>query len=229
MSPAKKSLNRIKNNVPIGTIYSILDKEVTKYKVPIVDLIQVQTKDPYKVLVATILSARTGDKTTADAARRLFTVAPTMQSLSSLTPEVIEKLIYPVGFYKNKTAFLKKLPKTLNEKFGGVIPDTVDELITLDGVGRKTANLVVAVGFDKPAICVDVHVNRIMNRLGYIKTKTPYESEMMLRKKLPKKYWKEINRLLVAFGQNICRPQSPKCSICPISKYCLQVGVEKAR
>ncbi len=213
----------------IDNIYRILKKEVKSYKVPIVDLVQIQTKNPFKVLLATILSARTKDETTTQAAKRLFSKVKSMKSLSNLTVKQIEKLIFPVGFYKNKAKFLKQLPVVIKEEFGGKIPSTVDELVKLPGVGRKTANLVVAVAFNKHAICVDVHVHRIMNRFGYLKTKTPFETEMKLREKLPKKYWKTINSILVAFGQNLCTPVSPYCSKCPVRKYCDRVNVKKSR
>jgi endonuclease III len=202
-------------SVNIDKIYSILKKEVIDYKVPIVDLIQIQTKDPFKVLITTILSARTKDGTTSIAAKKLFIE--------------IEKLIYPVGFYKTKAKHLKQLPIILKQEFNNKIPETIEELIKLPGVGRKTANLVVTIAFNKPGICVDTHVHKIMNRIGYIETKTPYETEMRLRDKLPKKYWKTINSILVAFGQNLCTPISPHCSNCPINKYCNRLGVKKSR
>ena len=166
----------------IGAVLAQLEKEVASYDVPVVDLIAVQTRDPYKILLATILSARTKDETTAKAAARLFKKAPDLESLSRLAEKTIAKLIYPVGFYKNKARFLKDLPAALDQ-FGGMVPETVDELITLPGVGRKTANLVVAVAFKKPAICVDTHVHRITNIWGYVATKTPLETEMALRQK----------------------------------------------
>ncbi len=199
-------------------------KEVQTYKVPVVDLIAVQTRDPFKVLVATILSARTKDETTASAAARLFKKAPDAPALSRLSEQDIQKLIYPVGFYKNKAAFLAALPAAL-EQFSGRIPDTIDELVSLPGVGRKTANLVVSVAFGKPAICVDTHVHRIMNIWGYVKTKSPLETEMALRAKLPEKYWREINSILVAFGQGTCKPVSPHCDVCVIQDLCPKLGV----
>ena len=145
------------------------------------------------------------------------------------TQKEIEKLIYPVGFYKTKAKHLKQLPIILKQEFNNKIPETIEELIKLPGVGRKTANLVVTIAFNKPGICVDTHVHKIMNRIGYIETKTPYETEMRLRDKLPKKYWKTINSILVAFGQNLCTPISPHCSNCPINKYCNRLGVKKSR
>ncbi len=215
--------------VDIAKIHSILKKEVKSYNVPIVDLIQIQTNNPFKVLVGTILSARTKDETTSKACEKLFSKVKTFKDLKTIPAKQLEKLIFPVSFYKTKAKHLKQLPVVLKEKFNGKIPETVDELIELPGVGRKTANLVVAIAFDKHGICVDVHVNRILNRIGYVKTKTPFETEMALREKLPKKYWKTINSLLVAFGQNLCRPISPYCSKCPITKYCNRIGVKKSR
>ena len=215
--------------VDIEKIYSILKKEVAHYKVPVVDLIKIQTNDPHKVLIATILSARTKDETTVKVCERLFKKVNKAQDLEKLSVDKIEKLIYPVGFYKTKARHLKELPRVLKEKFNGIIPQTVEELIELPGVGRKTANLVVAVGFNKPGMCVDTHVHKITNRLGYVKTKTPFETEMELRKKLPKQYWEKINSLLVAYGQNTCRPISPWCSRCVIREYCNQIGVGNHR
>jgi exodeoxyribonuclease-3 len=203
----------------------MLEKEVASYRVPVVDLIAVQTRDPFRILVATILSARTRDEVTAKAAARLFKKASDLRSLAALTESEIAGLIYPVGFYKNKAGFLAKLPGAIQSLYGGRIPDNVAALVKLPGVGRKTANLVVAVAFNKPAICVDTHVHRIMNIWGYVQTKTPYETEMVLRDKLPIEYWQRVNSILVAFGQATCRPQRPCCDICVIRKECPQIGV----
>lgn len=211
--------------VSIEKVLPILAREVRNYDVPVVDLIAAQTKDPYKVLVATILSARTKDETTARAATRLFKKAPDLQSLAALAEEELARLIYPVGFYKNKAAYLARLPHVLASEFGGKIPDEVEPLTRLPGVGRKTANLVVAVAFGKPAICVDTHVHRIMNIWGYVTTKTPLETEMALRKKLPKKYWLTVNSILVAFGQGTCKPVRPHCDRCVIAGDCPKIGV----
>lgn len=215
-------------SVNINKIYSILKKEVSNYNVPVVDLVETQTRDPFRVLVATILSARTKDETTTLATKNLFKKVKKPKDLEKLSIKEIERLIYPVGFYKNKAKYLKQLPKSLNE-FDNRVPSNIDDLVKLPGVGRKTANLVVAVGFRKKAVCVDVHVHRIMNRLGYVRTKTPYQTEMALRKKLPEKYWIKMNSILVAFGQNLCRPISPYCSRCPIIKYCNRVNVRQSR
>lgn len=213
----------------IDKVLNILDEEVKDYKTPIVDLIKVKGGDSFKILIATILSARTNDKTTAEVCEKLFLKIKNFEDLDKLTVKQIEKLIYPVGFYKTKAKHLKKLPSVIFSEFNGKIPHTIEDLIKLPGVGRKTANLVRSTAFDKDGICVDTHVHRISNRWGYLKTKTPLETEMALRKKLPKKHWKKINYLLVSYGQNTCVPISPFCSKCVIRKYCKRIGVQKSR
>lgn len=209
----------------IGYFLNIAANEVRDKKVPIVDLIAVQTKDPYKVLVATILSARTKDETTAAAADRLFKKAPDLESLATLSQETIEKTIYPVGFFRNKAKYLVELPEAM-QRFNNIIPQTIEELVSLPGVGRKTANLVVAVAFKKPAICVDTHVHRIMNIWGYVNTSTPLATEMALRQTLPVEYWLNVNSILVAFGQSICRPVGPHCDICALTTKCSKLNVK---
>ena len=179
--------------------------------------------DPFMILISCILSLRTKDETTYPATVRLFSLGKTPADFLKLADETIQNAIYPVGFYKNKTAVIKDICKVLVEKYNSQVPDDLDELLKLKGVGRKTANLVIAKGFYKPAICVDVHVHRICNRLGYVKTKTPDETEFALREKLPEKYWTEINELLVTHGQNTCRPVRPKCDVCAVIKWCSQV------
>ncbi|MCI5119700.1 MAG: exodeoxyribonuclease III [Candidatus Electrothrix sp. AUS4] len=214
-----------KEGFPIDSVIAALQQEVVDYDVPVVDLIAAQTKDPLKVLLATILSARTKDEVTAAAAKRLFTKVDSLEALALLSVEELEKIVYPVGFFRNKAKYLAELPAILKEKFNGQVPDTVEELVRLPGVGRKTANLVVAVAFNKPAICVDTHVHRIMNLWGYVQTATPLQTEMALREKLPEKYWITINSLLVAFGQGTCKPRAPHCDRCVIAQYCPQIGV----
>lgn len=204
----------------LEAVLAILREEVKKYRTPVVDLIAVQTRDPYKVLVATILSARTRDATTAQAAARLFAVAPDPAGLARLSEPELAKLIHPVGFFRQKAGFLSRLPQVLNQLFGGRIPETVEELVQLPGVGRKTANLVVAVAFRKPAICVDTHVHRLMNLWGYVKTADPTATEMALREKLPRRHWQTINSILVAFGQAICLPRHPRCPQCLVAAWC---------
>lgn len=180
-------------------------------------------KNPYLVLIACILSLRTNDKTTYPATLRMLELAKTPKEMKNVSVEELAKAIYPVGFYENKSKQIVELSKTIDEELDGVVPDEIEELIKFKGVGRKTANLVLSLGFNKPAICVDVHVHRIFNRLGYINTKTPEETEFALREKLPVKYWIDINTLLVTHGQNICKPIKPKCSECPIEKYCAKI------
>ncbi len=211
--------------VDIGSVYSVLKKEFALHRMPVVDLIELQTKDPFKVLVTTILSARTKDDVTAAASRKLFSVIRNLDDLDALSRSRLEKLIFPVGFYRTKAKHLKQLPAALHALFHGVIPSTVDELVQLPGVGRKTANLVVAVAFGKPAICVDVHVHRICNRLGYTNTKTPFETEMKLRGILPGRMWLTINSYLVSFGQHRCLPVNPRCDSCPLVRHCNRIGV----
>lgn len=177
-------------------------------------------KNPYLVLIACILSLRTNDKTTYPATLRMLELAKTPKDMKQVKIEDLAQAIYPVGFYENKAKQIIELSKTIDEELDGKVPDEIDELVKFKGVGRKTANLVLSLGFNKPAICVDVHVHRIFNRLGYIKTKTPEETEFALRKKLPEKYWIDINTLLVTHGQNVCKPIKPKCAECPISSYC---------
>ena len=211
--------------IDIDKFLFILAEEVKDYRVPVVDLVAVQSHDPYRILVATILSARTRDEMTAKAAAKLFKLAPDLESLAGLGEEEIARLIRPVGFYRNKAGYLARLPGALNERFGGRIPDTVEELCTLPGVGRKTANLVVVVAFGKPAVCVDTHVHRIMNIWGYVKTKTPLETEMALRQKLPTRHWLTFNSILVAFGQGTCTPVRPHCDVCVLTEMCPKLGV----
>lgn len=177
-------------------------------------------KDPYLVLIGCILSLRTNDKTTYPATLRMLELAKTPEEMAKVSQEDLEKAIYPVGFSANKAKQIIELSKIIAEKMDSQVPDSIEELVKFNGVGRKTANLVLAKGFQIPAICVDVHVHRIFNRLGIIKTNTPEETEFELRKKLPVKHWLDINTLLVTHGQNVCKPINPKCSECPIEEYC---------
>lgn len=216
--PAEKHLD-------IRKIIKTLRKEVRHFEVPIVTEISRRRRDPFEVLVTTILSARTKDDVTRVAARRLLEKAQTPKDIISMKEQELARLIFPVGFYKTKAQNLKKMSAHLLEKFGGEVPDDLDELLKLEGVGRKTANLVITLAFGKPGICVDTHVHRVSNRLGYVTTKDPEATEMALRGKLPREYWIEYNDLLVTWGQNICRPISPFCSKCAIRPYCNQVGV----
>lgn len=196
---------------------------------PVVSRIKKEKADPFKILVGTILSLRTKDNVTESASLRLFKVVTTPYDLKKLSVEEIEKLIYPVGFYRRKAAQLKEIADVLIEKYGGKVPNSLNELLKIKGVGRKTANLVITEAFDDYGICVDTHVHRISNRLGWVKTKTPEQTEEELRKILPKKYWKKINQYLVTFGQNVCKPVSPLCSKCPLASICPKIGVKTFR
>ncbi len=213
----------------IEKIVETLKAALKKYGDPVVTKVAKEKRSPYRVLISTLLSLRTKDETTLKASERLFKVADTPEKMLNLSKEQIEKLIYPVGFYHRKAEQILKISKILIEKYNGKVPDDLDKLLKLPGVGRKTANLVLNEGFGKLGICVDTHVHRISNRLGLVKTKTPEQTEFALRKILPEKYWIIFNTLLVTLGQNICTPISPKCSICPIEQYCPKVGVTKHR
>ncbi len=180
-------------------------------------------KNPYLVLIACILSLRTNDRTTYPATLRMLELAKTPQQMMKVDVKDLEKAIYPVGFYKNKAAQIIELSRIIVEKYNGKVPDSIDELCKFKGVGRKTANLVMTLGFGVPAICVDVHVHRICNRLGYVKTSNPEETEFALREKLPEKFWIPINSLLVTHGQNVCKPLNPKCDVCPVNSYCCKL------
>jgi len=209
--------------------WPVLRKQVRSLRLPWIDQMIIRQRDPFQVLISCILSLRTQDKTTEEASRRLFQIARTPDGLAKVPVAKIEKAIYPVGFYRVKAQRIREMSEEIAGKYGGRVPDTIEELLRLKGVGRKTANLVVTVGYNRYGICVDTHVHRITNRWGLIKTKNPTQTEFALREILPKKYWKTINSYLVAFGQGICRPISPLCSQCQVSKVCGRIGVGKSR
>jgi endonuclease-3 len=214
----------------LRSVLRILRREIRKWKVPAVGDVADRAVDrPFETLVATILSLRTKDAVTAQAADRLLSVAPTPAEIAALTAPRIAKLIYPVGFYRTKAAHLKETCRILCANYGGTVPDNIEELLKLPGVGRKTANLVVTVGYDGYGICVDTHVHRISNLWGYVRTGTPEETEFALRRKLPRRYWKTYNDILVTFGQNLCVPVSPWCSRCAVEPYCEKVGLKRCR
>jgi endonuclease III len=186
-------------------------------------------QDPFRILVACLLSLRTRDETTGPAAARLFAKAATPAAMLALRPAAIARAIFPVGFYRTKARVLRAVSQELLTRFGGEVPADLDALLTLPGVGRKTANLVVTMAYGRPGICVDTHVHRITNRLGFVRTKTPDETELALRGKLPRRHWIGLNDLLVTFGQNVCQPLSPRCSRCPVGGACHRVGVRRSR
>ena len=208
----------------------IVKQEIRQWQEPVVGVIARESKrNPFLILISCLLSLRTKDKTTNDASHRLFALARTPSTMLKLPLKKIERAIYPVGFYRTKAKSIHQICDRLLNVYGGTVPYSIDELVTLPGVGRKTANLVVTVGYGKPGICVDIHVHRISNRWGYIKTKTPEESERALRETLPKRYWITFNDLLVPYGQHLCQPVSPFCSRCKLTDYCDRVGVTKSR
>ncbi|MDD5005013.1 MAG: endonuclease III [Candidatus Omnitrophica bacterium] len=209
----------------ITKIIIILRNYYRNFKRPSVTEISQRYNKPFFVLISCILSLRTQDKTTHQASERLFQIADSPEDLIKIPLKKLERTIYPVGFYRVKARTLKTISQGLIQRFGGRVPDNLEDLLSLKGVGRKTANLVLTLGFSKLGICVDTHVHRISNRLGIVKTKTPFDTEMNLRKILPRKFWIEYNDLLVAFGQNVCRPLSPLCSSCKISRFCPKIGV----
>jgi len=217
------------NQKGINRVVSILKKEIRQWKVPAVGVIAQASRKPYLVLVSTLLSLRTKDQTTLAASNRLFSLATTPEAMVKISRQRIQDAIYPVGFYKTKARTLLRVSRELMARFGSKVPDRMEDLLSLKGVGRKTANLVLTLGFDRPGICVDVHVHRISNRLGFIRTRSPDESEMALRASLPKRHWKIYNDLLVTFGQNLCKPVSPHCSICKLAPFCEKVGVTRTR
>ena len=210
----------------IQRVVSILRKEVRKWPAP---AIAKYTETPFTVLISCLLSLRTQDRTTIAASERLFAIANRPSAMLAVPVQTIERAIYPVAFFRVKARTIHDICRHLLERFGGEVPSDLDELLTLPGVGRKTANIVVTMAFRKKGIAVDTHVHRISNRLGYVRTKNADATEMALRRKLPLRYWIIFNDLLVAYGQNLCKPISPMCSQCKIAQYCRRVGVRVSR
>jgi len=213
----------------ISEVIRTLRRQAPSWRPTAVAEVASEQPDPFRILIACLLSLRTQDATTRDASERLFRVADTPQAMLRIPTPRIARLIFPVGFYRTKARAIRAICRDLLDRFEGRVPDNLDKLVTLHGVGRKTANLVVTIGFGKPGICVDIHVHRISNRLGFVRTKSPDQTELALRAKLPRRYWIGYNDLLVAFGQNVCRPLSPFCSRCPVAHLCRRVGVSHAR
>lgn len=226
---AERAYASVMRDDDIHDVLTAVRAAMPAWETPLVDAMAARGTTPYRVLIATILSLRTQDRTTAQATPRLFALADTPEAMLTLAADDIAAAIYPVGFYRTKAQTILDISRILVDKYGGAVPDDLDTLLTLPGVGRKTANLVITAGYHKPGICVDTHVHRISNRLGYVVTRTPDETEMALRAKLPPQYWSEINTLFVALGQNICHPTSPRCSVCPARQWCDRVGVTRSR
>jgi endonuclease-3 len=213
----------------IDAIVRMLKRTVRRWNPTAVGQIAAESRDPFRVLISCLLSLRTKDEVTAGASARLFRRADRPATILALREATIARLIYPVGFYRTKAKVIRGVCRTLIAEYSGRVPDDLDELLKFKGVGRKTANLVVSIGYGKPGICADTHVHRISNRWGYVQTRTPEETEQALRWKLPRRHWIVFNDLLVSFGQNICKPISPFCSRCPVERYCAKVGVTRSR
>ncbi|HLK09939.1 MAG TPA: endonuclease III [Candidatus Binatia bacterium] len=213
-----------------GRVLARLRKAASAWRTTaLAEVADATARDPFRILVACLLSLRTKDETTGPAAARLFALADTPAAMLALSPRRIERAIYPVGFYRAKARGIRRVCRELLERHAGRVPADLDALLGLHGVGRKTANLVVTMGFDRPGICVDTHVHRITNRLGFVRTRTPDETEQALRRRLPRRHWIPLNDLLVAFGQHVCHPTSPRCSTCPVGTLCPRVGVRRSR
>ena len=213
-------------NHHIDRVIGILKRLVRQWQEPVVGHYK---DDPFTTLIGCLLSLRTQDATTHGACQRLFRLARTPQAMLALPTRTIERAIYPVGFYRTKARRIKEVCQTLLARYDGKVPDELEELLTIKGVGRKTANLVVTLAYQKPGICVDTHVHRITNRWGYLRTKTPEQTEFALRRLLPRRHWRILNDLLVTFGQNLCHPTSPWCSRCPLEAMCAKIGVTRSR
>lgn len=213
----------------INQIVRTLRKTSRQWDPTAVGKVGEDSRDPFQILISCLISLRTKDQVTGEASARLFSLATTPQAMMALPVHTIAKTIYPAGFYRTKAKTIRELSRSLLERHGGKVPDELDTLLTLKGVGRKTANLVVTMGFGKPGICVDTHVHRISNRLGIVTTKTPEQTESALRQVLPRRHWIYYNDLLVSFGQNVCKPISPLCSNCPVIDLCPRIGVGKHR
>ncbi len=213
----------------VTTTLAAMRRAVAGEKLPSVSEIARRDRDPFRILISTLLSLRTKDDVTDAASARLFEIASNARTLALLDLKKIEKAIFPVGFYHTKARVVRDVARRLEAEFNGQVPNTIDALLDFKGVGRKTAALVVSLGFDTPAICVDTHVHRISNRLGWIRTKTPHETEEALMKLVPRAHWIDVNEIMVGFGQRVCTPLSPRCSTCPVARSCARVGVGKSR
>jgi len=223
-----REMHQMVTNDVIDRVFEILSREVGALHEPIVGKVA-REGDPYKVLISTMLSLRTKDATTEQACSKLFAIASSPEEIARIPLDVIERAIFPVGFYKTKARSIREASRIILEKFGGTVPSDMEQLLSLPGVGRKTANLVIILGFDDMGICVDTHVHRISNRWGYVSTKTPEATEMKLREILPERYWKDINNFLVPYGQYVCLPVSPFCSRCKLFSLCGRIGVKSSR
>jgi len=216
-------------NRQIDRALQLIRHAISAWEPPALNKIAEESRDPFRVLISCILSQQTKDEVTGAASARLYRLADRPDTILALSERRIARAIYPVSFYRTKSRTIREVSRTLLTRFAGRVPDSLEELLSLKGVGRKTANLVVTVGYKRSGICVDTHVHRISNRWGYVTTKTPEQTEMALRAKLPKRHWIYYNNLLVPFGQHLCRPISPFCSRCPVARWCARIGVTNHR
>ncbi|MBI4842317.1 MAG: endonuclease III [candidate division NC10 bacterium] len=220
MSRTVADINRI-----VGTLH----RTGRQWNPTAVSAVAQDSRDPFRILISCLISLRTKDEVTAEASARLFRLARTARAMMRLPAIRIARAIYTAGFYRTKARTIKRLCRTLVQQHGSRVPADLETLLTLKGVGRKTANLVITVGYGRPGICVDTHVHRISNRLGIVKTRTPEQTEFALRRVLPRRHWIQFNDLLVTFGQNVCKPLSPLCSTCPVNHLCPRIGAGKHR
>ena len=216
-------------NRQIDRVLQLVRQAIEAWEPPALNKIAEESHDPFRVLISCILSQQTKDHLTGAASARLYRLADRPETILALSERRIARAIYPVSFYRTKARTIREVCRTLLTRFAGSVPDSLEPLLSLKGVGRKTANLVLTVGYRKPGICVDTHVHRISNRWGYVTTKAPDQTEMVLRRKLPRRHWISYNDLLVPFGQHLCRPISPFCSRCPITRWCARIGVTRHR
>ncbi|HPO49069.1 MAG TPA: endonuclease III [Spirochaetota bacterium] len=219
----------VENMANLSFVMEVLKKSYEENRAPSVTLIANTLKKPFNILVSTLISLRTKDQVTLKASKKLFEKVSSFEDIQKISEEEISKIIFPAGFYKTKAKRLKEIAEIIDSKFGGVIPQTMEELLTLPGIGRKTANLVLILGFNQYGICVDTHVHRVSNRFGWVATKTPEKTEFALLEYLPKEYWRIINDYLVSYGQTVCKPVSPLCSKCGLNKACPKIGVKTSR
>lgn len=216
-------------DLPIIKVIHRLQQAVKAWEEPIVSQMARKRQSPFALLISTLLSLRTKDEVTAAATERLLALAQTPEEMLRVSEQTIRKTIYPVGFYRNKARTIRNISHELIRRFEGKVPDTLEDLLSLKGVGRKTANLVLSLGYGKDGLCVDTHVHRISNRLSFVQTKMPEQTEFALRKIMPRRYWSDYNTIMVSFGQHICRPVSPFCSRCPVRDWCPRTGVTRSR
>ena len=229
MAKQRSARTRTRTKPDAAALLAAMGRALAGGKLPSVSEIARRDRDPFRILISTLLSLRTKDDVTDAASARLFAIAPDARRLARVDIRRIEKAIYPVGFYRTKARTIRDIARRIDTEFGGEVPNAIEALLALKGVGRKTAALVVSLGFDTPAVCVDTHVHRISNRMGWVRTRTPHETEMALMELLPRSLWIDVNETLVGYGQRVCTPVSPRCSSCTVARWCARTGVKTSR